>query len=167
MPQEGAPVPADGAPSSSWVRFEDEEKEKAAQILQDAKLQPLSTAGLNDKEYSGAVIKAESVHVNLDRSLNRSPEKPERLKKDGPPAQYSGAVINTESVHVNLDRSINRSMSEEPEHAVSAAKTPDKSVTLRSVDLREGTNGRALPGSGTRTSALGNTGLIRQGFGKL
>ncbi|XP_067001525.2 transmembrane protein 268 isoform X2 [Anabrus simplex] len=160
---------SDGSQSSGWVRFEEEDGGKIEVVATETgrnKNNPETSSVLSGEEYSGAVINTESPQVTLDRSSSRG-DKQSDLTSRGVklgPQQYSGAVISAETVHVNLDRSsLNRSMSEDPQHDLRSpsAKPQDSRVTMRTVDLREVSNGR--PTTSNRVTTVDNA-HIRQGF---
>lgn len=135
--------------TKNWVQFEDETG-------------PKEDTGADSKVNSApAVIKPESVTVQVDK-INKNIDLPDI--NDKKTNEYRGAVIATESVQINLDRSgLSRSItSETPElklpSEVRAAEA--KSASLKTIDLRDVSNGRNASSNVISTS-IGN---IRQGF---
>lgn len=67
-------------PSKKWVKFEEEEGKAKSPEKEET---PIKQNGAKKEDhYSGAVIPAESVQINLDRSLNRSLSSPEHAVVD-------------------------------------------------------------------------------------
>ncbi|XP_071631722.1 uncharacterized protein [Temnothorax longispinosus] len=141
------------AETRTWVQFEEEADSKVA------------TAGAERKATNSsapAVIKPESVTVQVDK-IGKSIDPPDI--NDKRTNEYRGAVIATESVQINLDRSgLSRSItSETPDLKLPSdvrASTEAKSASLKTIDLRDVSNGRNAPSNVISTS-IGN---IRQGF---
>ncbi|XP_023711047.1 uncharacterized protein LOC111866383 isoform X4 [Cryptotermes secundus] len=172
-------VRSDGSQSSSWVRFEEDDGVKRTTQNKETPLnqtQPIAAAIQNADEYSGAVIKPELVHMNVNRNASRSvsPDKPEASSNketavpSSIPQQYSGAVKNTESAQHNLEHSsLNWSVGEDQQRSESTPSTTapnkpqDARIGMWNVDLRDTNNGRPAPS--TRISTLGNS-VVRQGF---
>lgn len=136
--------------TKNWVQFEDETG-------------PKETINVETKVNSStpAVIKPESVTVQIDK-LNKNIDPPDINDKKS--NEYRGAVIATESVQINLDRSgLSRSITSDiPDLKVpSDARTSEvKSASLKTIDLRDVSNGRNTSSNVVSTS-IGN---IRQGF---
>ncbi|XP_029171689.1 uncharacterized protein LOC114941019 isoform X4 [Nylanderia fulva] len=136
--------------TKNWVQFEDETG-------------PKETTDVERKANSSApaVIKPESVMVQIDK-LNKSIDPPDINDKKS--NEYKGAVIATESVQINLDRSgLSRSITSDiPDLKVqSDVRTSEaKSASLKTIDLRDVSNGRNTSSNVVSTS-IGN---IRQGF---
>lgn len=97
--------------------------------------------GANKSEYKGAVINAETTEVNLEKAKVDSVER-------------SPAVIPAESVQITIPRS------KTPASENRANSQPQKSSTLRSVDLHDNANGRTAA-----HTQVGNA-VVRQGFGE-
>lgn len=141
-----------GSQPKEWVKFEEEGGPAAAST-------PKKSENAGKAEISvPALIKPESVTVDVSK-INKSLEtqESERKKKDN----YSGAVLATNSVQINLDRSgLNRSViNEAPESNLqpsAAGVFNPKSASLKTIDLRDVSNGR-----NTISTSIGN---IRQGF---
>ncbi|XP_043275338.1 transmembrane protein 268 isoform X2 [Venturia canescens] len=145
----------------NWVKFE-EDPPPAKIAAPIANSQGAATEEAQKARVATpAVIKPESVAVNVDK-IAKAVEKSDARNKDT--NEYSGAVIATESVQINLDRSgLNRSVSSEsPEINVpSDIRVSDpKSASLKTIDLRDTTNGRNTV-SNVISTPIGN---IRQGF---
>ncbi|XP_011882540.1 PREDICTED: transmembrane protein C9orf91 homolog isoform X2 [Vollenhovia emeryi] len=142
------------AQTKHWVQF-DEEAEPGEAVGARGKAAGNSSAP--------AVIKPESVTVQVDK-IGKSAEPADVNDRRG--NEYRGAVIATESVQINLDRSgLSRSItSETPEPKLPLsdvrAKSEAKSASLKTIDLRDVSNGRNAPSNVVSTS-IGN---IRQGF---
>ncbi|XP_024893796.1 transmembrane protein 268 isoform X2 [Temnothorax curvispinosus] len=140
------------AETRTWVQFEEEADSKVA-------------TGAERKATNSsapAVIKPESVTVQVDK-IGKSIDPPDI--NDKRTNEYRGAVIATESVQINLDRSgLSRSItSETPDLKLPSdvrASTEAKSASLKTIDLRDVSNGRNAPSNVISTS-IGN---IRQGF---
>lgn len=140
------------AKTNNWVQFEDEAEAKG-------------TAGAEGRAANSnapAVIKPESVTVQVDK-ISKSLDPPDI--NDRRTNEYRGAVIATESVQINLDRSgLSRSItSETPELKLPPGDvrvSEAKSASLKTIDLRDVSNGRNAPSNVISTS-VGN---IRQGF---
>ncbi|XP_008547147.1 transmembrane protein 268 isoform X2 [Microplitis demolitor] len=146
------------AKTKNWVQFEEE---PAPKLSQDTTVP--------------ATIKPETVTVSIDKIVKEAEEKdiaaPSASIPTGVPGnsnkknEYSGAVIATESVQINLDRSgLSRSMSNEsPEANVpSDVKVSDpKSASLKTIDLRDTSNGRSANVNNVINTPIGN---IRRGF---
>ncbi|XP_032672310.1 transmembrane protein 268 isoform X2 [Odontomachus brunneus] len=136
--------------TKNWVQFEEEPG-------------PKETTDVERKTNSGtpAVIQPESVTVQVDK-INKSIEQPDINDKET--NEYRGAVIATESVQINLDRSgLNRSItSDTPDLKLSpdVRAAEAKSASLKTIDLRDTSNGRSTSSNVINTS-IGN---IRQGF---
>ncbi|XP_058809246.1 transmembrane protein 268 isoform X2 [Phymastichus coffea] len=134
------------AQAKEWVKFE-EDTPAASSTPKKAK----------DAESSApAFIKPESVTVDVSK-INRSLDTSDGEHKKS--ENYSGAVIATNSVQINLDRSgLSRSVTnEEPNLQSSAAGVYNpKSASLKTIDLRDTSNGRNII-----STPIGN---IRQGF---
>nr|XP_012229815.1 PREDICTED: transmembrane protein C9orf91 homolog isoform X2 [Linepithema humile] len=135
--------------TKNWVQFEDETGPKEA-------------TGTGSKVNSApAVIKPESVTVKVDK-INKNIDPPD--VNDKKTNEYRGAVIATESVQINLDRSgLSRSItSETPELKLPSEvrAVEAKSASLKTIDLRDVSNGRNASSNVISTS-IGN---IRQGF---
>lgn len=136
--------------TKNWVQFEEEPG-------------PKETTDAEKKTSSStpAVIQPESVTVKVDK-ISKSIEQPDI--NDKKTNEYRGAVIATESVQINLDRSgLSRSItSDTPDlkspSDVRAAEA--KSASLKTIDLRDTSNGRSTSSNVINTS-IGN---IRQGF---
>lgn len=134
----------------NWVQFEDETG-------------PKNTTDIEKKANSSAaaVIKPESVTVQIDK-INKSIDPPDI--NDKKTNEYKGAVIATESVQINLDRSgLSRSITSDiPDLKLpSDVRTSEaKSASLKTIDLRDVSNGRNTSSNVVSTS-IGN---IRQGF---
>jgi len=141
------------AQTTNWVQFEDETDPKEA------------TAGgverIANSRSAPAVIKPESVTVQVDK-IGKSVDPPDI--NDKKTNEYRGAVIATESVQINLDRSgLSRSItSETPDLKLPSdvRASEVKSASLKTIDLRDVSNGRNAPSNVISTS-IGN---IRQGF---
>ncbi|KAK2587430.1 hypothetical protein KPH14_003140 [Odynerus spinipes] len=141
--------------TKNWVQFEEE-------------VEPTETVSKNESKYvnkvqtnTPAVIKPESVTINVDK-IGKTAENLDVKNKTN--NEYSGAVIATESVQINLDRSgLSRSIASESTdlNVPSDVKATDpKSASLKTVDLRDVSNGRNNP-SNVINTPIGN---IRQGF---
>ncbi|XP_015188136.1 PREDICTED: uncharacterized protein LOC107072593 isoform X2 [Polistes dominula] len=141
--------------TKSWVQFEEE-------------VEPSETVSKDESKYvnkvqrnTPAVIKPESVTINVDK-IGKTVENLEVINKTN--NEYSGAVIATESVQINLDRSgLSRSIVSDSTdlNVPSDVKVTDpKSASLKTVDLRDVSNGRNNP-SNVISTPIGN---IRQGF---
>ncbi|XP_018337260.1 PREDICTED: transmembrane protein C9orf91 homolog isoform X1 [Trachymyrmex septentrionalis] len=139
------------AAQTNWVQFEEETDSKEATNVE-------KKAG---NSSAPAVIKPESVTVQVDK-IGKSIDPPDINNKKT--NEYRGAVIATESVQINLDRSgLSRSItSETPDLKLpSDVRTSEvKSASLKTIDLRDVSNGRNAPSNVISTS-IGN---IRQGF---
>ncbi|KAG5307754.1 TM268 protein, partial [Pseudoatta argentina] len=139
------------AAQTNWVQFEEEADSKEATNVE-------KKAG---NSSTPAVIKPESVTVQVDK-IGKSIDPPDINNKKT--NEYRGAVIATESVQINLDRSgLSRSItSETPDLKLpSDVRTSEvKSASLKTIDLRDVSNGRNAPSNVINTS-IGN---IRQGF---
>ncbi|XP_011692246.1 PREDICTED: transmembrane protein C9orf91 homolog isoform X2 [Wasmannia auropunctata] len=140
----------------NWVQFEEEADSKKATCNAERKAGNGSSAP--------AVIKPESVTVQVEK-IGKGLDPPDI--NDKKTNEYRGAVIATESVQINLDRSgLSRSMTSDstPDSLKlpSDVRTPDavKSASLKTIDLRDVSNGRNAPSNVISTS-IGN---IRQGF---
>lgn len=140
------------AQTKNWVQFEEEADPKEA------------TAGGVERTANSsapAVIKPESVTVQIDK-IGKSVDPPDI--NDKKTNEYRGAVIATESVQINLDRSgLSRSItSETPDLKLPSdvRASEVKSASLKTIDLRDVSNGRNAPSNVISTS-IGN---IRQGF---
>ncbi|XP_003691636.1 transmembrane protein 268 isoform X2 [Apis florea] len=136
--------------TKNWVQFEDEASIKNNDSIEE-----------KTKTNTPAVIKPESITVNVEKigkSVDNSDN--QQIKNH----EYKGAVISTESVQINLDRSgLSRSItSESPElNLPSEIRVSDpKSASLKTIDLRDISNGRSATNNIISTS-IGN---IRQGF---
>ncbi|XP_014610926.1 PREDICTED: transmembrane protein C9orf91 homolog isoform X2 [Polistes canadensis] len=141
--------------TKNWVQFEEE-------------MEPSETVSKDESKYvnkvqrnTPAVIKPESVTINVDK-IGKTVENLEVINKTN--NEYSGAVIATESVQINLDRSgLSRSIVSDSTdlNVPSDVKVTDpKSASLKTVDLRDVSNGRNNP-SNVISTPIGN---IRQGF---
>lgn len=138
--------------TKNWVQFEDEADSKEA-----------TGAESKVNNSAPAVIKPESVTVQVDK-INKNIDSPDI--NDKKTNEYRGAVIATESVQINLDRSgLSRSITSEttpelklPSEVRAAAEV--KSASLKTIDLRDVSNGRNASSNVISTS-IGN---IRQGF---
>lgn len=136
--------------TKNWVQFEEEPG-------------PKETIDAERKTNSStpAVIQPESVTVQVDK-ISKSIEQPDI--NDKKTNEYRGAVIATESVQINLDRSgLNRSItSDTPDLKLSSdiRAAEAKSASLKTIDLRDTSNGRSTSSNVINTS-IGN---IRQGF---
>lgn len=97
--------------------------------------------GAKNSEYKGAVINAETTEVNLEKAKVDSVER----------NAQTPAVIPAESVQITIPRS----KASEPR----LNSQPQKSSTLRSVDLHDNANGRTAV-----HTQVGNA-VVRQGFG--
>ncbi|XP_018400306.1 PREDICTED: uncharacterized protein LOC108777829 isoform X3 [Cyphomyrmex costatus] len=139
------------AAQTNWVQFEEETDSKEAT---DVKRKA-------DNSSVPAVIKPESVTVQVDK-IGKSIDPPDINSKET--NEYRGAVIATESVQINLDRSgLSRSItSETPDLKLPSdvRASEVKSASLKTIDLRDVSNGRNAPSNVINTS-IGN---IRQGF---
>lgn len=140
------------AKPKNWVQFEDETEAKGAS----------GAEGRAANSSAPAVIKPESVTVQVDK-IGKSIDTPD--VKDKRTNEYRGAVIATESVQINLDRSgLSRSItSETPELKLPPGDvrvSEAKSASLKTIDLRDVSNGRNASSNVISTS-IGN---IRQGF---
>lgn len=135
----------------NWVQFEDETGPK----------ETTETIGKKANSSAAAVIKPESVTVQIDK-ISKSIDPPDINNKK--PNEYKGAVIATESVQINLDRSgLSRSITSDiPDLKLpSDVRTSEaKSASLKTIDLRDVSNGRNTSSNVVSTS-IGN---IRQGF---
>ncbi|EZA47089.1 transmembrane protein 268 isoform X5 [Ooceraea biroi] len=133
----------------NWVQFEEETGPKEVTDME-------KRAGSS----APAVIKPESVTVRVDK-INKSIDSDINDKRIN---EYRGAVIATESVQINLDRSgLSRSVtSDTPDLKLpSDVRASDaKSASLKTIDLRDVSNGRNASSNVISTS-VGN---IRQGF---
>ncbi|XP_071577493.1 uncharacterized protein [Temnothorax nylanderi] len=143
------------AETRNWVQFEEEADSKVATGPTDAERKATNSS-------APAVIKPESVTVQVDK-IGKSIDPPDI--NDKRTNEYRGAVIATESVQINLDRSgLSRSItSETPDLKLPSdvrASTEAKSASLKTIDLRDVSNGRNAPSNVISTS-IGN---IRQGF---
>ncbi|XP_018302254.1 uncharacterized protein [Mycetomoellerius zeteki] len=136
---------------TNWVQFEEETDSKEATNVE-------RKAGNSN---APAVIKPESVTVQVDK-ISKSIDPPDINNKKT--NEYRGAVIATESVQINLDRSgLSRSItSETPDLKLPSdvRASEVKSASLKTIDLRDVSNGRNAPSNVISTS-IGN---IRQGF---
>lgn len=136
--------------TKNWVQFEEEAGPKET-----------TDAERKTNSSTPTVIQPESVTVKVDK-ISKSIEQPDINDKDT--NEYRGAVIATESVQINLDRSgLSRSItSDTPDlklpSEVRAAEA--KSASLKTIDLRDTSNGRSTSSNVISTS-IGN---IRQGF---
>lgn len=136
--------------TKNWVQFEDEAPIKNNDSIEE-----------KTKTNTPAVIKPESITVNVEK-IGKSVDNldNQQIKNH----EYRGAVISTESVQINLDRSgLSRSItSESPElNLPSEIRVSDpKSASLKTIDLRDISNGRSVTNNIISTS-IGN---IRQGF---
>lgn len=134
----------------NWVQFEDETGPKETTDI-----------GKKANSSTAAVIKPESVTVQIDK-ISKSIDPPDINNKK--PNEYKGAVIATESVQINLDRSgLSRSITSDiPDLKLpSDVRTSEaKSASLKTIDLRDVSNGRNTSSNVVSTS-IGN---IRQGF---
>ncbi|EGI64320.1 Transmembrane protein C9orf91-like protein [Acromyrmex echinatior] len=139
------------AAQTNWVQFEEEADSKEATNVE-------RKAG---NSSAPAVIKPESVTVQVDK-IGKSIDPPDINNKKT--NEYRGAVIATESVQINLDRSgLSRSITSETPNLKlpSDVRTSEvKSASLKTIDLRDVSNGRNAPSNVINTS-IGN---IRQGF---
>ncbi|XP_031779347.1 transmembrane protein 268 isoform X2 [Nasonia vitripennis] len=148
-----AAIPPPGVQTKEWVKFEEEATPGASSTPKKA------DHGENKPETNiPALIKPDSVTVNVSK-INKSLDPGEREHKKND--NYSGAVIATNSVQINLDRSgMNRSVTNEiPEHNLqpsAAGVFNPKSASLKTIDLRDASNGRNVI-----STPIGN---IRQGF---
>ncbi|XP_072754634.1 uncharacterized protein [Anoplolepis gracilipes] len=135
--------------TKNWVQFEDETGPKET-----------TDVGKKANSSAAAIIKPESVTVQIDK-INKSIDPDINDKKTN---EYRGAVIATESVQINLDRSgLSRSVTSDiPDHKLpSDVRTSEaKSASLKTIDLRDVSNGRNTASNVVSTS-IGN---IRQGF---
>lgn len=142
---------SDVAATNNWVQFEDEADPKGA----------TGTKRTATNSGAPAVIKPESVTVQVDK-IGRSIDSPDI--NDKKTNEYRGAVIATESVQINLDRSgLSRSITSEtpdPKTLTDVRVSEAKSASLKTIDLRDVSNGRNAPSNVISTS-IGN---IRQGF---
>ncbi|XP_014468797.1 PREDICTED: transmembrane protein C9orf91 homolog isoform X2 [Dinoponera quadriceps] len=135
--------------AKNWVQFEEEPGPKEATDV--------------ERKSSGtpAVIQPESVTVKVDK-ISKSIEQADI--NDKKTNEYRGAVIATESVQINLDRSgLSRSItSDTPDLKLpsDARAAEAKSASLKTIDLRDTSNGRSTSSNVISTS-IGN---IRQGF---
>ncbi|KAJ8680457.1 hypothetical protein QAD02_016244 [Eretmocerus hayati] len=135
-----------------WVKFEEDAGPAASST-------PKKGDTVDKAESSiPALIKPESVTVDVSK-INRSLDAGDSEHKRH--NEYGGAVLATDSVQINLDRSgLSRSVvNEGPEQNVQLPAVGvynPKSASLKTIDLREGTNGRNLI-----STPIGN---IRQGF---
>lgn len=138
------------AKTNNWVQFEDETEPKGATGPAEGKA---ANSGVP------AVIKPESVTVQVDK-IGKSIDAPDVNDKRA--NEYRGAVIATESVQINLDRSgLSRSItSETPDLKPPDVRVEAKSASLKTIDLRDVSNGRNASSNVISTS-IGN---IRQGF---
>ncbi|KAL0121754.1 hypothetical protein PUN28_006905 [Cardiocondyla obscurior] len=140
------------AKTKNWVQFEEDTYPNEAAGSVKRKVTNSSTP---------AVIKPESVTVQVDK-IGKSIDPPDI--NDKKTNEYRGAVIATESVQINLDRSgLSRSItSETPDLKLppDVRSTQAKSASLKTIDLRDVSNGRNAPSNVISTS-IGN---IRQGF---
>lgn len=140
------------AKTKNWVQFEEEADPKDATDV-ERKAANSSSAP--------AVIKPESVTVQVDKISKTIDPSDINDKKAN---EYRGAVIATESVQINLDRSgLSRSItSETPDLKLPSdvRASEAKSASLKTIDLRDVSNGRNAPSNVISTS-VGN---IRQGF---
>ncbi|XP_025990035.2 transmembrane protein 268 isoform X2 [Solenopsis invicta] len=139
------------AQTTKWVQF-DEETDHPKETT-DAERKAANSS-------APAVIKPESVTVQVDK-ISKNIDPPNINDTN----EYRGAVIATESVQINLDRSgLNRSItSETPDLKLPSdvrASEAAKSASLKTIDLRDVSNGRNAPSNVISTS-IGN---IRQGF---
>ncbi|EFN88073.1 hypothetical protein EAI_03581 [Harpegnathos saltator] len=136
--------------TKNWVQFEEEPG-------------PKETTDTERKTNNStpAVIQPESVTVQVDK-ISKSIEQPDI--NDKKTNEYRGAVIATESVQINLDRSgLSRSItSDTPDLKLPSdvRATEAKSASLKTIDLRDTSNGRSTSSNVISTS-IGN---IRQGF---
>ncbi|XP_012539945.1 uncharacterized protein LOC105838730 isoform X4 [Monomorium pharaonis] len=143
----------------NWVQFE-EETDHPEETINAAKRKVAANSS-----GAPAVIKPESVTVQVDK-IGKSIDSPSDIN-DRKTNEYRGAVIATESVQINLDRSgLSRSITSEtpdlklPSDAVRASEAAAKSASLKTIDLRDVSNGRNASSNVISTS-IGN---IRQGF---
>lgn len=139
------------AKTKNWVQFEEEADLKEA----------TDTERKATNSSTPAVIKPESVTVQVDKiskSIDPSDINDKKVN------EYRGAVIATESVQINLDRSgLSRSItSETPDLKLPSdvRASEAKSASLKTIDLRDVSNGRNASSNVISTS-IGN---IRQGF---
>lgn len=137
------------ANTNNWVQFEEDADPKEA------------TERKTTKSSTPAVIKPESVTVQVDK-ISKSIDPSDINDKKA--NEYRGAVIATESVQINLDRSgLSRSItSETPDLKLPSdvRASENKSASLKTIDLRDVSNGRNTSSNVISTS-IGN---IRQGF---
>lgn len=137
------------ANTNNWVQFEEDADPKE------------TTERKTAKSSTPAVIKPESVTVQVDK-ISKSIDPSDINDKKA--SEYRGAVIATESVQINLDRSgLSRSItSETPDLKLPSdvRASENKSASLKTIDLRDVSNGRNTSSNVISTS-IGN---IRQGF---
>nr|CAD7413285.1 unnamed protein product [Timema cristinae] len=134
QPQITSPAPAAGETAPGWVRFE-EEGGRAPSNMES----PSTQAPEGKEEYSGAVIKPETVHLNLNRSMSHSVS----LEQSSTPPSTVFRGVPGDS----------------PE--VTTSTTSGKQPAMRSVNLNDVVNGR--PTNTGRVSTHGGA-IVRQGF---
>nr|CAD7259718.1 unnamed protein product [Timema shepardi] len=135
QPQTASSAPAAGETAPGWVRFE-EEGGRAPSNMES----PSTQAPEGKEEYNGAVIKPETVHLNLNRSMSHSVS----LEQSSTPPSTVFRGVPGDS----------------PE--VTTSTTPGKQPAMRSVNLNDAVNGR--PTNTGRVSTHGGA-IVRQGFG--
>nr|CAD7419944.1 unnamed protein product [Timema poppensis] len=136
QPQTASSAPAAGETAPGWVRFE-EEGGRAPSNMES----PSTQAPEGKEEYNGAVIKPETVHLNLNRSMSHSVS----LEQSSTPPSTVFRGVPGDS----------------PE--VTTSTTPGKPPAMRSVNLNDAVNGR--PTNTGRVSTHGGA-IVRQGFGE-
>nr|CAD7602672.1 unnamed protein product [Timema genevievae] len=133
-PQTASSAPVAGEPAPGWVRFE-EEGGRAPSNMES----PSTQAPDGQEEYNGAVIKPETVHVNLNRSMSHSVS----LEQSSTPPSTVFRGVPGDS----------------PE--VTTSTTSGKQPAMRSVNLNDVVNGRST--NTGRVSTHGGA-VVRQGF---
>lgn len=143
-------LPGTSIKPKEWVKF-DEEPPVASST-------PKKVENIKEDDNSSNSSISDSVTVDIS-SIDKNIASGENSGKNTD--DYKGAVISTKSVQINLDRSnLSRSMtSEVQEPQLPSTETRPynpKSASLKTIDLRDGSNGR-----NTISTSIGN---IRQGF---
>ncbi|XP_014217095.1 transmembrane protein 268 [Copidosoma floridanum] len=151
---DNAAVTRPGSQTQEWVKFEEEPAGPAAASTPKKP----DHADMPSKTSVPALIKPESVTVDVSK-ISKSLDAADMEQKQR--ESYSGAVLATNSVQINVDRSgLSRSMtSESPESNLpssGAGVYNPKSASLKTIDLRDASNGRNVI-----STPIGN---IRQGF---
>ena len=131
-------VSSDGQ-RKEWVKFEEESAAASHAATPAASSTPRKT----ENEEAPAQIKPESITVNVSK-INKSLDPGDSEQRND---NYSGAVIATNSVQINFEPTLQPS---------AAGVYNPKSASLKTIDLRDASNGRNVI-----STPIGN---IRQGF---